>query len=101
MKIIDEINKYRDVPLVVSEALAIEASRFAVHMSMAGTLVHKRNTVLLATYPCTVEVSEVVRMWFGSDRRDIMLNPYFTRAGFAHCHYFKDDTRWWCVVLGV
>ena len=97
--ILDEINKYRPVSLEIDEDSCKEATRFGVEMSLRDTIVHSRNDALIAVFLGRIEVREVIRMWYESDKKDIMLNPEFTKAGTAHIHYNANDSRWWCVIF--
>ena len=89
MKIIDEINKYRDIPLENDFNLRIEASQFGRTMAVKGTLSHGRVDVIFSTFD--IELGR--KFWVGTDR---LLDPKITRIGVATCEF--RGVLYWCAI---
>ena len=99
MTILEELNRYRHTPMIPDNDLGYEAGQVILQMSEGGKRVCKSPRVLVVRVECVFKAVEVVRIWFESDKRGLIVNPKFTRVGTAYAHY-HDGSIWWCAVLG-
>ncbi len=84
--LVDEMNKFRDTPLVFDGELCVKASRLNIAVFGRGEeRTNRVNTLFYSAY-IMPKLDKMVNFWRKTPYADIMLNPALTKVGWAFTH---------------